>query len=719
MLTIEEILAAQKNRKVKPSEEDLRKLPWKKAFAYGRLSSPGQVRDSEESLREVAKLVVIAKADGYQTNINSEQVEKWLLSIRQGITVEKVIEDNSIIVDLRDLGISAKGLLDEKREGLAHLKQLLENGEIGCVYVTEGVSRLSRDQDRILPYQLLKLLKQQQCRLRTPEGIWNPAIEKDWEALAEEFEDAIGELKLFRKRMHRRKAQKAARGEHVGGPIPAAFVLPVIGQKANGKYEFGKYKPYPPHVEVAVQVLQEFVKQQGIRLKTVHALGELTFPYFPEEFAYMERLSALRRCPRTPTGYRITPDLVDGLTTNLKLIGVWQWGDTEPIPNNHERAVPEDLFLAAYELSMRKGKPKGRAVYSEPLEYSGLLWCCNHPYPEPVSSNCSEGEYRCQRDYFRGQGQICFDITHRFIDEPLTVEILRQLDFTPYAEEVLAKLESETIQDRASQVERTRDVAELQRRLENLKSYLGCGDREREEIYWAEYKKVRTLLDELIAKPAPEIKVTAADIKQVRNFLSQLPSKWGTYPTSMRNRLLRLLIERVELRHDRQEIKAVVVWKAGLQQGITIYRPEAKGSRDSRWSADEDGLLKMLWPSSSREAVQAALHNRSCKSITCRAHYLKLRRERGHPEPSPQRRWKQEEEARAKAMYEGGVPLADIMDEFGRNHTAILNKACKQGWHRPESAKWRKAQATWVTDDLRLLQSASLGHWRCLLTHHG
>ncbi len=164
MLTVEEILAAQKNCKVRPTQEDLRKLPRKKAFIYGCLSSPGQVQDSEESSREVAKLVAIAKADGYKTNLTPEQIEKWLLSIRQGITAEKVIEDGSVIVDVRDLGISAKGLQDERREGLAHLRQLLENSEIGCVYVTEGVSRLSRDQDRILPYQLLKLLKEQQCR---------------------------------------------------------------------------------------------------------------------------------------------------------------------------------------------------------------------------------------------------------------------------------------------------------------------------------------------------------------------------------------------------------------------------------------------------------------------------------------------------------------------------------------------------------------------------
>jgi hypothetical protein len=396
--------------------------------------------------------------------------------------------------------------------------------------------------------------------------------------------------------------------------------------------------------------------------------------------------------------------------TNLKLIGVWEWGDTEPIPNNHKPAVPEDLFLTAYELAIRQGKPKGRAIYSEPLEYSGILWCCNHPYPEPVSSHCSEGDYRCQRDYFRGQGQICLDITHRFIDEPLTAEVLRQLDFTPYAEQVLAKLEAEAIQEKVEDAGRKRQIAELQRRLDNLRGYFGCGDPEREEEYWKQWKQTKAQLDELEAKPLPQRKVAIADIQQVRDFLSELHSRWATYSATLRNRLLKLLIERVELRHNREKVEATIIWRAGLEQKVTIYRPLPKGSRDKRWIEEEDKLLSMLWPSSSREAVQAALPNRSWKSICCHAHYLKLRRERGYPQPSPQRRWKPEEEARAKAMYEAGVSLADIVAQFGRNRTAILNKACKQGWHRPESAKWQKAQVTWVTDDLKVLQSASPEH---------
>jgi DNA invertase Pin-like site-specific DNA recombinase len=711
MLTIEEILATRKNRRAKPTQEDLRKLPYGKAFIYGRVSSPDQVRDSKESVREIAKMVALAKSDGYRSNITAEEIERWLQSIQQGSAVGKIIEDGDIIVDVQDLGISAKGLADEKRDGLAHLRKRLENGETGAVYVTEGVSRLSRDQDRILPFQLLKLFKEQQCRLRTPDGVWNPAIERDWEDLAEEFEDAAKELKVFRKRMHRRIVQKAARGEYVGGPVPAGFILPIIGQKANGKYEFGKYEPYPPHAEIDARIFHEFVRQQGSALRTAQALAEVTFPSFPAELRYMERLSALRMCPRTSSGYRITPDLIRGLVTNLKLIGVWEWGDIEPIPNNHKPAVPEDLFLTAYELAMRQAKPKGRAIYSELLEYSGILWCCNHPYPEPISSHPSEGDYRCQRDYFRGQGQICLDITARFIDEPLTTEVLRQLDFTPYTEEVLVKLEAEAIQEKVEDATRKRQIGELQKRLDNLRGYFGCGDPEREEEYWKQWKQTKAQLDELEARPLPQRKVAAADIQQVRDFLSELPSKWSSYSRTLRNRLLKLLIDRVELRHNRYTIEARIVWRAGLQQMVTIYRPQTKGSRDCRWTKEEEALLRMLWPSSSKEAIQAALPNRSWKSIGCHAHYLKLRRQRSSPQASPQKRWRPEEEAKAKAMYETGVSLGDIVAQLGRNHTAILNKACKQGWHRPSSAKRRKAEVNWITDDLKVLQSESLRHW--------
>ena len=205
MATIQDIINSGKYDRRKTDEGELRRLPFIKAYIYGRLSSPGQVRDSCESVREIARLVDLAVKDGYKTNLNSNYIESKLISLQQGPLADKVWSNGEVTVDVRDLGISGQ-LSFEDRKGLAELQHRVREGNVGAVYLTEGVSRLSRDKDRILPYQLLKLLKEHECRIRTSEGVWNPAIERDWDYLAEEFEDAIGELRVMNRRMYRRKA---------------------------------------------------------------------------------------------------------------------------------------------------------------------------------------------------------------------------------------------------------------------------------------------------------------------------------------------------------------------------------------------------------------------------------------------------------------------------------------------------------------------------------
>jgi hypothetical protein len=51
--------------------------------------------------------------------------------------------------------------------------------------------------------------------------------------------------------------------------------------------------------------------------------------------------------------------------------------------------------------------------------------------------------------------------------------------------------------ERVEEAERKRQIIELGRRLENLRSYFGCGGREREEEYWKQWKQTKAQLDEL------------------------------------------------------------------------------------------------------------------------------------------------------------------------------------------------------------------------------
>ena len=719
MLTVEQILASLKSTRKKPDEDELRHLPDRKALIKGRLSSLAQVRESKQSMREIARLVEIAIEDGYKTGFDPVMVEKWLEDIRLGLSKPGVREDGEVILDCLGLGVSGS-LPEDKRPDLAYDIELLRGSKLGAIYVTEGANRLARDPDGVVSATLLKLMKESNCKLRTPEDVLSPCIERDWGVIHDELEKGAEELKGMKRRLFRRKVLKAERGGFVGEPIPPGFILPILDQAPDGKYEFGKLQKYDPHAEVDTLILREYVRQRGSELKTVRALARVTFPAFEEQFRHMARYSSLRRAPQKMdgdriVGYYITPSLVHSLATNTKLVGVWHWGDIIK-PDNHDKIVPEELFLMAYELATDPGKPKGRAVMHEPLEWSRLLWCADHDKSRLVYTNAASGTYLCGHDDNRGHGLTCFCHTHHFIDKPLTTEVLRRLDFAPYAEEVLAELEAGASSSKWEEAQRKRDQADLEQEIKKWKALLpSCVDldtdhvdREREAYYWAQIRGAEAKLQSLKSKPIHGKEITATDVQVVRRFLSGLGDKWGTYPGGVRNRLLRLLIERVELRHTQQRIvEATVVWKAGLIQKVIIYLPPGRALRDSLWAPEEDKLIKTLWHSSTREALEAALPKRSWSAIQGRAHAMKLKRRAPPIHSGRAPLWQTQENALVRSLYETGIPIEEIAQRSGRRYDAIICRASHKGWQRPKEARWPLGRVRWEADMLKVFQTSS------------
>ena len=691
MLTIDDILNARTKDRKTPDEGDLRRLPYKHCFIYGRVSTPGQVRDSRESIREIGRLVELAIKDGYQTALDPGEIEVELDSTRGTAGGRKVWSDGGVTVDIRDLGLSGQ-ISTEDREGLFELQRRVRAGTVGAVYLTEGVSRLSRDRDRILPYQLLKLLKEHGCRVRTPEGIWNPAIERDWDYLADEFEEAIGELKVMNRRMFRRKMQKAARGEYVGEPIPPGFIICVTGRKRSGEYEYGKLEPYPPHSEVVNAVLEEYVNQGGSPLKAMRKLGGLEFPFFPPDLEYMGRLTSLRTCPRTSTGYRVTSSLVKGLANNPKMIGIWQWGDTEPILDNHPAVVSKELFLQAWQLANKDKKPRGRAVYFEPNEWSGLLRCMNHPQPHRMGSLNTKRRYVCHKDYLEPGEEACLDIAAHFLDGPLTATVLRQLDLTPFTEQVLNELESQHSGPRLEERQQRLQIKKLNEVIHRWESLLPCCvdnltgsvDREKEAFYWTKIREAQDSLKEIESRPAVE-DAPAINYRTVTDFLKGLSGKWSKYTLTSRNRLLKQIIEAVEIR-GHQDIEATIVWKTGFRQKVLISRPKSNSKMERRWTTDEDKLLEMLFPSSTTDTLMAAFPDRTWKAIYLRARRRGLTRDR---RTGIWRKWTPEDEKDLERCLAEGLRHEEISQILGRTISSVsmkirlngLNTKCERSKH--------------------------------------
>ncbi len=702
-MNLQEVVEHRRRFRQSPTEEDLRRLPFRHAFVYGRVSSTDQIHESEQSIKEIAHLVALARSDGYVTILPQEEVERRIQAIWQRLpTAILVWEDGEVIVDCRDLGISGQ-LSEDKRPGLANLRSRLEANEVGCLYLTEGMSRLSRDQNRIISHQVLKLLKEQQCRVRTPDGIWNPAVERDWEYLHEELEDAAQELKVMGKRLQRRRNSKAREGRHVGSPVVAGFVIEIEEQRPDGRYIFGKWKAYLPHAEIVNIVLKHLVDLRS-PMKAAQALKEqnIVFPYFPPELSYMVTRTELRSCHKTASGYVITPALISGLAQNPALIGVWSFSNQPVIVDNHDHIVSEGLFWQAYEVAATERKPKGKAVEFEPLPFSNLLWCYNHPAPHRISGHSNDGTYVCNRDYALGQGAICMDISHHVLDIPLLEVVLGQLDFTPYADEVMTKLEAEYDAGKAQESYRRRQEAELEQQIRQLKSYLGSNDPDREETYWSLIKETQAQLEQLRAQPAPKVNAPM-NIHLVRNLLARIRSDWERYSPIVRNRLLRLFLERVEVRPSNKLVEATIIWKVGLRQSIVIERPESNSGKEKAWTSEEKEILRALWPSAPRREVEAILPNRTWKGIQLLARRLGVRRQRVHHPAKVWRPWTREEDARLLELYNRGDALADIAIKLGRSLAGVACRIRTKNLSRPRLKQ--KAVPLWHLGENDLIGS--------------
>lgn len=717
MITIDEIIRGRQQTKGQPSNDELRRLPDRKAFINGRVSSPNQIIQSGESIREIAYLVDLARQDGFKTNLSSAQVEKWLEKIQAGTELPGVIEDGEVIVDCQDLGRSGT-LGEDERLGLAHLKKCLEAGEIGAIYVTEGVSRLSRDPDRIIPRTLLKLMKQSNCKLRTPEEVLNPCIERDWQQVDEDFEQAAKELKVFRKRLQDRKLRKAGRGENVGALVPPGFYLPIIGQRSDGSYIFGKLALYQPHTEVNIIVIKELVHWRS-KLLAARALRakHVVYPLFPPELAYMNTRSSIKRSPRieAENGWAITPEVIRGLATNPKQIGVWISGD-KVIKDNHPAPFSGellDLWMQAYEI-VHMSEPEHRVSGNEPMPFAGLFYCTNHGQPSPISSQNTEDRFRCTKGYRIG-APICLDVASHILIEPLTKVFLERFNPFPYVEAMLRQAEEEMKAGSLEGKKLEQDRRQLKQRIANLKRSLGYEDKRKDEILLEEITKAERDLAALEQRTWESRKrnPTAIDIGRIRDFLWRLWQNWDGYPNRLKNEILYLFIARIELHHERKLIEATIVWKSGERQVILIDRPRAGFATELRWRTEEDNLLKMLWPSSSQEAVLAAFHNRSWKAVSERAARLGVHRVREPYRLGAAKHWTEQEKSELKRLYEGGVPLPEISAQIGREQTAIVGKASVLKLKRPREVKWKRLEPTWrqPIETLNRSKAECLGHW--------
>jgi hypothetical protein len=293
-------------------------------------------------------------------------------------------------------------------------------------------------------------------------------------------------------------------------------------------------------------------------------------------------------------------------------------------------------------------------------------------------------------------GPVCLDINGRFLDEPLERAVLSQLCITAQGEKVLMRLEAEAKEGRLNHFKSKQEIARLERDMAKWQLLLvscvdeatGQVDKEKEALYWDKIHEIKNQIDEISSTQSLSAGPIVPDFGMVREFMSSIPENWASFSHTLRNRFLKCLIDRVEIRGG-DAVEATIFWKAGFQQKIIIHRRRPMKSLEKPWTDAEKDTLKTLYPSFSVKGVTAALPGRSWHAITNKAQRLHLRRE-SRRRPSMNRRpWTAEDDSKLKTEYEKGTKVSALAADFGRSTYAVQVRAAKLRLTRNESVNWQ------------------------------
>ena len=674
-----------------PSFTDIVKLPNKRmAFIYQRLSSHEQVKKSIFSIKMQDGLVDLAEEDGYP--------------------------DDLIHTERRDLGISGT-VGEEKREGLAYLIQMIEADKVEAVYVVQ-TSRLYRDQTLIDGLTFAQLCKKHNVLIVMPNMRLNLRDKMHMRMFRIELERAADELEMMSLRLGGAREIKAKQGFYAAGMVPLGFAIDM--DKDSDTFE--KYVPHKPHAKIVAQMFEMIYESDGSTYLVAKQFQreDKHIPFFPPELAHMNTRSGLQFCKRHEHGYIITPRLVRNTVTNPTMIGGWIWGGELIRWNNHSAVVDENLFWAV-QGRMRSPKRRGKAVWSEPLPLAGLLYCGNHDEPGRIVNAATSGRYLCCTDYkINLEDGICLCVADWILDIPICDFVISQCTYPEYTDEILKVLSDEYEKAKSKADAHKRAHARLTREIENLKENLSHTRTQSqvEMILEMIEEKVgeRKRLAEIEAYPVGRT-LSAAEVENVTDFLSNIHKFWKTQSPSLKNEFLRIVLDRIILWHYNDDIRARIIWRSGLEQEILIHRPRGPSHVARWWAQAEDRILKENYSTSTQAELEEMLPKRTWSAIVTRAKGFGLKRKRMYCSARGEyRRWTEEEDELVRALYTRKITIDELVEKTGRTRVAITARRRTLGLGPlPESqekhVEWEVVDSTGMFPNDQIQE---LGHLKTL-----
>ncbi|MBI3969475.1 MAG: hypothetical protein HY329_27845 [Chloroflexi bacterium] len=120
---------------------------------------------------------------------------------------------------------------------------------------------------------------------------------------------------------------------------------------------------------------------------------------------------------------------------------------------------------------------------------------------------------------------------------------------------------------------------------------------------------------------------SGVSLDEIRSLLTNLAAEWPHLATATRRRLLLAVLDRIELRHDRTDVRATVHWRYGLQQTLYVRRPGRSVGQFAPWPEADVERFRALRPATGHVDLMAAFPGRTWDSFKRLANTLGLERQ--------------------------------------------------------------------------------------------
>lgn len=610
----------------------------------------------------------IKKKETYDTGRDFPKDKAGVIYVRQS-TVMQIqrnlhsfeMQTNDFLEHFRNRGVTGNigiiaddegksGTLDiHKRAGLSRTVRLIEGAElldgerIGWVAAVH-VSRLTRDEWLIVPGELMRACYEHDVWISTLRMDFNFQDEYCRRVFMLEAEEAARHLKWMKEILGGGLQTASNRGVYDGRDMHPGYIIDyqeyTDGYIANPNHK--KFRVYGPHAEKTRWLFQRYFELDGnfpALCREVEAMDPL-YPSFDRSQVHSKNLSEFTgRKTMTEHGYTPSANGLLGILTNPVYLGWWIPRNGGLIEHHHDAIVSEDLFtfahkrLSTHDLAGNRVKPAGKARNgaSEAL----LKKIIEAPDGSPFYP------FMASRGYLVYRARIYGKLTR---EEYLSAEVSsidgiflekffeRLQEWSTRGDLAAWKEWKQKVQ--ASHVEHNntikKSLKQAQARRQEQMDILSDPEIPKTKQMRIDYATQIAGLEGKIAELEKDLKILPeeddpASLYHIWDLIPMLQRHWNELDFDDRMLVVNAFTRKVVLSTPSLGwLQMEIEWKIG-EKDVMHQRRVTNGKT---WTAEEDAIIRTLWPTGDGGDILRHLPTRSYGAIKQHALELNVRREK-------------------------------------------------------------------------------------------